>query len=85
MRNNKRPLLIIPEKYESIEAMFESEEYKEFVEEHKFKMLTSNTYLDSIVKDGIPLSEVSVIIGSTRLGPSMLEKFIIAQGGLKIS
>lgn len=79
-----RPLLIIPPQYSSFEEMFNSKEYKEFLESEE----VTDMRIDEMINrfSGIPTQsdQYTVLVGKCN-EPSILERFILKYGGQKIS
>jgi len=83
METKNRPLLIIPPQFSSFEEMFNSQQYKDFLESEEVADIYIQQYTDRM--QGIPQTkdEYTILVGKCN-EPSILEKFIVTHGGQKI-
>jgi hypothetical protein len=62
--------------YSNIHELVESYEFKRFIDEQNAeKILTGNTLIDNILKDGIPSGKINIIMGKSNV-ESLISKFI---------
>lgn len=83
--SNKRPLLIIPPQYRSFEEMFNSQEYKDFLESEEVTDMRIDDMCNRF--GGLPEKkehEYTILVGRCN-EPSVLERFILSNGGQKIT
>jgi hypothetical protein len=62
--------------YNNIQELIESTEFKRFMDEQNAeRILTGNTLIDNILKDGIPGGKINIIMGKSNV-ESLISKFI---------
>lgn len=70
---------IVPEKYKCIGDIYNSQEFKDFVESHNRPIYSGMPVLDKVMKSGIPAGNLNIMLGEVKRSESIIESFIKSQ------